>query len=320
MPAEQPGPVVCFSYLAAAELWSVPGFPQANQGAEVFAIEQSIAADGPMVAAVLSALGVPSLLLANHGGDDARGAQVQEWLQRYRVATTTAVETDVTTPWIVVVADNARTRTWFPHLPGVIDALTHVDLSPFAGASFAYIDGYQLIEAPALRAIQAARAADIPLLLNLGGSPLTAGAAEAVRGHSGLIVQTNVDDDHLAEADRIAPVILEDTEAAWVVITAGASGVLALSRSEQLIFPAFRAEVRHTHCAGAAFSGALIYGLQRGWSLTDSLTLANASGAMRCERNHGEPFPALHELHVFMTSRERAPQSLFAPSAACPHP
>lgn len=67
------GPVVCFSYLAAAELWRVPHFPTANHGTEVLDIERSIAADAPMAAAVISALGVPTLLLANDIGDDADG-------------------------------------------------------------------------------------------------------------------------------------------------------------------------------------------------------------------------------------------------------
>lgn len=47
-------PVVCFSYLAAASLWQVTQFPMPNDGAEVQAIEESIAADGAMAAAVLA--------------------------------------------------------------------------------------------------------------------------------------------------------------------------------------------------------------------------------------------------------------------------
>jgi sugar/nucleoside kinase (ribokinase family) len=309
MSGTRPGPVVCFSYLAAAELWSVPRFPHANYGAEVFAIEQSIAADGPMVAAVLTALGVPSLLLANDVGDDACGSNVREWLRSHHVETAANVESNVATPQIVVVADNAHTRTWFSYLPGVVDALPRVDLSPFAEASFAYIDCYQLIEAPAVRAIRAARSASVPLLLNLGGSPLTTRIADAVRGYPGVIVQTNVGDDQLAEAQRIAPFILEDTGAEWAVITAGTSGVLALSRSEHLVVPAFRAEVHHTHCAGAAFSGGLIYGLLQNWPMRDSLSLACASGTLRCERAHQVPMPTLGQLRALMSSREFHPVS-----------
>jgi hypothetical protein len=55
MSGQQSGPVVCISYLAAASLWNVAHFPTANQGAEIRAIEQSIAADAPMAAAVLAA-------------------------------------------------------------------------------------------------------------------------------------------------------------------------------------------------------------------------------------------------------------------------
>lgn len=55
MAARDDGPIVCVSYLALAELWSVPLFPVVNHGAEVRTTEQSIAADGPMTAAVLAA-------------------------------------------------------------------------------------------------------------------------------------------------------------------------------------------------------------------------------------------------------------------------
>src|SRR5580658_1430413 len=163
--SQMPGLVVCFSYLAAAELWQVPRFPSANHGAEVLSVERSIAADAPMAAAVLAALDMPALLLANEIGNDQKGSQVRAWLQRYRVDSTTRVTTNTTTPQIVVVADNDGTRTWFPHLPGVSTALVAVELSPLSSASFAYVDCYQLIEAAAVRVVQAARSADIPLLV-----------------------------------------------------------------------------------------------------------------------------------------------------------
>jgi sugar/nucleoside kinase (ribokinase family) len=280
------GPVVCFSYLAAAELWKVPRFPLTNQGAEITAIEHSIAADGPMTAAVLTTLGLQSLLLSNDIGGDARGAEVQHWLQRHHVTTMAEVIDGLNNPQIVVVADDEGTRTWFPFLPGVADALNGLDLAPVADASFAYIDCYQLIEVPAARAIQAARAAGIPLLLNLGGSPLAPATAAVLHDYPGLVVQTNVDDSAYADAPRVAASLLAATNAAWAVVTAGAYGVVALSQTQPLVVQAFRATVRHTHCAGAAFSGGLLYGLLHDWPMTDSLSLGCASGALRCERAH----------------------------------
>src|SRR5437016_5320484 len=101
----QGNPVVCVSYLAAAELWEVDRFPSANHGAEVRAIERSIAADGPMVAAVLSALGATALLLSNGMGNDIRGTEIQAWLRRHHVAAEARPTTGIATPWIAIVID-----------------------------------------------------------------------------------------------------------------------------------------------------------------------------------------------------------------------
>ena len=89
------------------------------------------------------------------------------------------------------------------YLPGVAEALVALDLSPIEGASFVYVNCYQLIEAAAVRAIQAAQAAGAPLLANLGGSPLSPTAAATLRGCSRLIVQTNVDDAAHLDAPRL---------------------------------------------------------------------------------------------------------------------
>lgn len=300
----QLNPVVCVSYLAHAALWKVPRFPDANHGAEVLTIEHSIAADAPMTAAALAALSVPTMLLANDVGDDTSGPEVHGWLQRHGVMTTANVTAGTATPQIVVVADDDGLRTWFPYLPGVVNALGALDLSSIEGASFVYIDCYQLIETPAVRATHAARAAGVPLLLNLGGSALSDAVVTAVRGHPRLVVQTNVDD-----ADRDAPQLAAELRAVigaeWAVVTAGASGVVAVSQARRVVVPAFQAAVRHTHCAGAAFSGGLLYGLLHDWPMNESLILGCASGALRCERAHHEPMPTLNELRTFIGSRER---------------
>jgi sugar/nucleoside kinase (ribokinase family) len=305
MASRTSGPVVCFSYLAAAELWQVARFPLANYGAEVVNVEHSIAADAPMAAAVLAALDVPTLLLANDIGTDQKGSDARAWLQRYGVDTTADTKPDVTTPQIVVVADDAGTRTWFPHLPGIVDTLTTLDLAPIAQVSFAYVDCYSLIHTAAARVIRTARAADIPLLLNLGGDHMSSEVLAALDGYPRLIVQTNITEESLDTATRLAKYMQADMQPAWAVITAGAAGAAAASARDVISVPAFQADVRHTHCAGAAFSGGLIYGLLHDWPMDDCLTLACASGALRCERAHHEPMPTLAELRAVIGSRER---------------
>jgi sugar/nucleoside kinase (ribokinase family) len=304
--AVQSGPVVCFSYLAAASLWNVERFPQANQGAEVMQAEASIAADGPMVAAVLAALGVPALVVSNNIGDDGPGDQVRAWLHRNRVSTTAETVPGLATPQIVIVADDHGTRTWFPQLPGVAEALGAVDLAPLTGAAFAYVDCYQLIEPAAVRAIQAARSAGVPLLVNLGGSPLSPAVASAVRGCPDLILQTNVDDAEHETAPAVAGALVDQTGASWAVVTAGAFGAVAASSDDLVTVPAFKVAVRHTHCAGAAFSGGLLYGLMHGWQMAQALTLAAASGGLRCARAHHEPLPSLAELLSLSASPDQS--------------
>ncbi len=288
--------MVCFSYLAAALLWNVERFPQANHGAEVQRSEASIAADGPMVAAVLAALDVPALVISNDIGDDAPGDQVRAWLHRNRVLAPAETVPGLATPQIVIVADDDGTRTWFPYLQGVAEALTAVDLVRLTGASYAYVDCYKVIEPAAIRAIQAARTSGVPLLVNLGGSDLTPMVTSALRDCPNLIIQTNIDDDAHETAPAVAATLLGQTGASWVVVTAGAEGAYGVGPEITLSVPAIEVTVRHTHCAGAAFSGGLLYGLLHGWRMEDAMALAAASGGLRCERAHHELLPRLEEL------------------------
>lgn len=182
-----------------------------------------------------------------------------------------------------------------------------LDLAALARASFAYIDCYQLIESAAVRAIEAARLAGVPLLVNLGGSALSPAVAAAVRAYPGLVVQTNVDDSEYEIAPAVATSLLGRTRAVWAVVTAGAFGAVAAGPEDLLSVPAFQVEVRHTHCAGAAFSGGLIYSLVHGWPMADAMALAAASSGLRCERAHHEPLPDLAGLRAFAASRSRLP-------------
>ncbi|MFE3228597.1 hypothetical protein [Nocardia sp. NPDC059228] len=221
-------PAVCVSYLAAAELWSVPKFPAPNHGAEILTTEESIAADGPMTAAVLAALDVPTLLVANRIGNDDVGGRVGRWLQQHHVPSTAVVSADVVTPKIVVVADGRDTRTWFAYLPEVTDELSRCDLSPIGTASMVYLDAYQLIEAAVIRVVRAARDCGTELLVNLGGSPLSDALRLELSGYQNLIIQTNVDDESrsgvpAAQQAHLLGRDLEDPRGASVILHRGSA-------------------------------------------------------------------------------------------------
>lgn len=184
------GPVVCVSYLAFAELWSVPQFPRANHGPEIRNIEWSVAADGPMTAAALASMGAPVRLITNDIGSDEQGKLVGGWLRERQVQPGFVARPAVRTPRIVVTADDQHSRTWFAHLPEVVASLNRADLAPIAEASFLYLDCYELIERTALRVIEAGRSAEVPMLLNLGGSKLSEEVKRAIDGYGNLRVQS----------------------------------------------------------------------------------------------------------------------------------
>jgi sugar/nucleoside kinase (ribokinase family) len=282
------GPVACFSYLAAASLWRVDRFPAAGRGAEVLEMEDSIAADGPMVAAVLAALAQPSVLIANNIGDDLSGRNVGCWLERLGVTTTAVVEADAVTAQIVVVGDGLETRTMFPYLPGVADGLAQADPAPLASATLAYIDCYRFMANPAARALAVARGAGIRVLANLGGDIPSPEILRVLSGYPGLVVQDSIPDPSLDLALAAAARLRAATQAKWAVVTAGAAGAVASGPEGSLSVPGYPVRVRHTHCAGAAFSGGLVYGLVNDWPIFDALRLAAGCGALRCARAHHE--------------------------------
>jgi sugar/nucleoside kinase (ribokinase family) len=118
-------------------------------------------------------------------------------------------------------------------------------------------------------------------------------------------VQTSIAEESLETAARLAEYLQRGMHCEWAIITAEKAGAAAASTRHVLSVPAFRAEVRHTHCADAAFSGGLIYGLLLGRDMQDCLELASASGAVRCEREQNEPLPTLSQLTGVMQERQR---------------
>ncbi|GAA2018811.1 hypothetical protein GCM10009839_13800 [Catenulispora yoronensis] len=296
-------PVVCLSYLAAADLWTVPRYPDANSGAVITAVEQSIAADAPMTAAVLAALGHPTLLLTNRVGDDPAGQRITCWLAERGITTTAGSRRGVTTPHITVVGDAADSRTWFLHLAGAAEDLASVDLAALDGAPLAYIDAYPVIQDVAVAAIRAAASA--LTLVNIGSTELTAPVQDAMRAHPKIIVQANVDDERHEDAVTIAAGLSNRTGARLTVVTAGAYGAIALSRTggEFVQVPGFAVQVRHTHCAGAAFSGGLLAALAADLSPREALLWGCASGALRCELPQRAPLPDRQAIQAFLDTR-----------------
>jgi sugar/nucleoside kinase (ribokinase family) len=246
--------------------------PTADNGAEFYNIDESIAADGAMAAAMLASLGQPSLLLTNNVGDDGSGAHVLNWLRDYGATTTAQMVGGHPTPQVVIVGDNHHTRTFFPYLPGV-------GPTSWKASTWSHWPVRRRVHRQVHLHCQSGVLGDTG---SQGGrNPAAAEhwrdtpseVFDALRRYPRLIVQTSLSEASAPEAQRLAGHLQDATRAEWAVITTGAAGAVAVSGRKRLSVPAFRADVLHAHCAGAAFSGGLIYGLLHDWPMQDCIDL-----------------------------------------------
>ena len=172
--------LVCFGYLAHAQVTTVAAYPAANTGAQVAQVLPSLGGDAPVTAVTARRLGSTAHLISNRVSIDAAGQALLDVLDSAAV-THQAVPSAAPgsgTPQLTIVTDEAGTRTWFGWLGDTMEQLAAVDLTSLSAARLAYIDCYRIIDGPAAAAITASRA---PLLLNLGGDPLSDNVGEGAR-------------------------------------------------------------------------------------------------------------------------------------------
>ena len=81
------------------------------------------------------------------------------------------------------------------------------------------------------------------------------------------------------------------------------------TRSGITEFPAYRVEVRDTTCAGDSFAAGFLLGISRGWPLDESLTLANAAGALCTTQLSHKGISSLEDL-LQLIKTQTAPSTL----------
>lgn len=183
------------------------------------------------------------------------------------------------TPQLTIVTDHAGTRTWFAWLGNAVEQLAAVDLTPLTTARLVYIDCYRVLDEPATRAIEASRA---PLLLNLGGDPLSDAIAEAASRHPIAFVQTNLDERDAGHAQTLAAELYARLQPETVAVTLGSLGALSYTAAGAFWDEAPAAEIRHTHGAGAAFSGGLAHAYLTGATAQQAVRAACRAGTVHC--------------------------------------
>ncbi|WP_203903235.1 carbohydrate kinase family protein [Virgisporangium aliadipatigenens] len=247
----------------------MPAYPPVGSGAVIVAAAGSMAGDGPLVASVGAGLGLRTGLVANPVGTDTAGRRVLDQLAIAGIRHEIPAVAERRTPQLTVIAGDDGTRTWFASLHHAADDLLQVDLHLLTQARCVYIDCYRAIITAARRTIRAA--GQVPLLLNLGGDPLTDDIAAASAGGDILAVQTNLDEAKATAAPGLANELYLRLRTDTAIVTVGRLGAVARTSTGTHHIAAPAAVVGHTHGAGAAFSAGYVHAILTGAAPTQAV-------------------------------------------------
>lgn len=281
----------------------VDGYPQVDTKKEV--LEWHEQGGGPVATALvaLSRLGVHCRFYGVSGDDDA-GEKIRRSLVEEGIDASGLIKREKETSQIAFIAVEKGTakRTIFWKRPsGAPLQVRELKDDFLEDSDFLLLDG--LMTDASFHAAKRAKALNIPVMLDAGRMrPSTlelAGfsdylvASEEFAAELGLPL---ADEALKRERDKLGIKVL--------TVTLGEKGSLTASQDEAVRIPAFKVEAVDTTGAGDVFHGGYIYGLLRGWGLSDTITFASAMAAMKCGKVGGRTgIPRLNEVLEFLKER-----------------
>lgn len=127
------------------------------------------------------------------------------------------------------------------------------------------------------------------MLLNLGGDPLSDTVAEAASERHVAFVQTNRDEPDAGRAEAVAADLYARLHPETVVVTLGRFGALGYTSAGAFRVQTQQIPVRHTHGAGAAFSGGLAHAYLTGATARQAVHAACVAGTSHCAAADARP-------------------------------
>lgn len=296
--------VVGFGLNAVDHIVVVPAYPEFNT--KVRLIEHSRQTGGQVASALtaLQRLGCKTRYIGKCGSDDA-GRLVLERLalegidQSYVIQVPDAYNQIA---YILIDSRNGeRTIVWDRDERL---AFTPDEINPEAIVSgrILHIDGHD-VEAD-IRAAQIARAASMPVVIDVDN--YYPGADRLLPLVDFLITSSDFPRRVTGiSSPKEALVKLKEISGSYfVAMTLGKDGVLAYHKNQFIHVPGFEVECRDTTGAGDAFHGGFIYGLLQGYTIEQTLRVANAVAAHKCLSYGAQNgLPTLAELQDFLQAR-----------------
>lgn len=293
--------VVGFGLNAVDHIVVVPAYPEFNT--KIRLIEHSRQTGGQVASAMtaLQRLGCKTRYIGKCGSDDA-GRLVLERLAREGIEHSYVIQVPDAANQIAYILIDSRNgeRTIIWDRDERL-AFEPDELNPQAIASgrVLHIDGHD-VEAD-IRAAEIARAAGMPVVIDVDN--YYAGAERLLPLVDYLVTSSDFPRRFTGISNpKEALVRLKEMSGSYfVAMTLGKDGVLAYHEGEFIHVPGFEVECLDTTGAGDAFHGGFIYGLLQGYTIEQTLRVANAVAAHKC-RSYGAQngLPTLAQLEEFL--------------------
>uniref|UniRef100_UPI00104144D6 carbohydrate kinase family protein n=1 Tax=Protofrankia symbiont of Coriaria ruscifolia TaxID=1306542 RepID=UPI00104144D6 len=297
-PPSNPVDLVCVSYLAVAQILTVPRYPAADRDIEATERRTALAADGPLVAQIARLLGLRTGLITNPVGDDTDGNALLHRLTAAGITHRIPTWSGLPTPHLTVITDQAGTRTTFAHLAGATALLPATDLTLLTHTPLIYLDGYHHMATATAQILRTLADRDRPqIVLNLGGDPPHPDLIAAAQHTRPTMIQTSLRTS-LPRATVFARTLATRLPTDTVVVTCGPAGAVAVHSptSTQHHAPAPSVPVGHTYGVGAAFSAGYLTSLtQHPDDISTALRLGVSTATAHVTRT-GTPAPAYSAL------------------------
>lgn len=229
-------------------------------------------------------------------GDDASGRDVRVALEREGIGVGGVVTTATAATGIALIAVDAEGRNQIAVAPGANRALGPEHVRARADdVAWAQVVVCQLeTPLPTVRAaLEMARGRGVTTVLNPAPVP---DAPIDFWPLCDYLVPNEIEAERLSGVpapDRAgaaaAARVLRERGVGTVIVTRGASGVLAYGGKGEVECPAFAVTVVDTTAAGDAFNAALAVALAEGRELADALRFGSATAALACTRRGAQP-------------------------------
>ena len=286
----------CIDYLGR-----VTSYPEEDGKVELMDLHTQCGGPASTALVTLSRMGIQTSFLGSIS-DDNFGLEIVRGLKKEKVDHTFLKTTPGYTSQFAFIAvnreDGRRTIFWtrgsVPHLMS-----TDVDLSLFPRARILHTDGL-MVEA-SMEAARQAREMGLTVVMDAG--TLRDGYLDLVSMVDILIASERFGTALVGTDEPIEKALeaLSNRGPKEVVITLGPKGSIGWGGGKTVRQEAFPIIATDTTGAGDVYHGAYIYGLLKGWNMTECMRFASAASALKCMKMGARKgIPTLEETLNFM--------------------